>query len=88
MEIKLDYTRVLQLAIMANDAEGYDEITPFVSAMKKIHEDSKAVGFVNRFSSNERLVLKGIWENIKDNAETTVETNYQEIGKGVQPSGV
>ena len=89
MEIKKDYRRVMTVEMMADDSIGYDEIKPFISAMKKIYEDSSKVGFVNRFSTNEQMILKGIWETIKEeHAETVVEEVDKETGKGTQSSGV
>jgi len=88
MEIKHDYTRVFRIEMMADDEEGYDEITPFLSAMQKIHEDSSAIGFVNRFTPNERTVLKGIWENIKENAQTVIEADHKKAGEGIQSTRI
>lgn len=73
----------MSLEIMADDDAGYDEITPFLSAMKKIKDDSKKIGFINRFSTNERMVLMGIWEKIKDDAQTTIETVDKKTSQGI-----
>lgn len=74
----------MTVELMADDSVGYDEIKPFMSAMKKIHEDSSKVGFINRFSTNEQLVLKGIWETLKEeHAETVVEKVDQGTRKEV-----
>lgn len=88
MEIRKDYRRVLTLEVMADDEMGYDEIGPFLSAMKKIHQDSKKIGFINRFSEHERVVLFNIWEKLKEDAKYIIEeTDTKNSGK-VQSTGV
>lgn len=81
MDIRKDYRRVMTVEMMADDSMGYDEIKPFISAMKKIYEDSNKIGFKNRFSTNEQTVLRGIWEQIKeDHAEAVVEKANKKTG--------
>lgn len=65
MNLKYEDKRVLTLEIEADLLTGYDEITPFVSAIKKISEKAKRPGFVREFSKNERIVLKGLWDEMK-----------------------
>lgn len=88
MEMRKDYRRVMTIEIMCDDEKGYDEITPFLSAMKKIHEDSVTVGFMNRFDKNERIVLNGLWEKIKEDAEPVIEKNNQGFSQGTQPTRI
>lgn len=73
MEMKKDYRRMMTIELMADDEKGYDEIKPFLTAMKKIEEDSSTIGFMRRFSKNEQIILKGIWDQIKDDAQFTIE---------------
>ena len=70
---------MIVLELVASDEENYDEIAPFLSAMKKIHEDSKTIGFINRFSKNERILLSGIWEQIKEDAEPVIKRANEKI---------
>jgi len=78
METRKDYRRMLTLELMADDEKGYDEIKPFLSAIKKIHEDSTSIGFLRRFTKNEQVVLNGLWEKLKDDAQFTI----QKVDKG------
>lgn len=84
MELRKDFRRVLSLEMIADDSDGYDEITPFFSAMRKIHEDSKKIGFINRFSVEERILLKGIWEKVKDDAQPIIEEANKQTGQGTR----
>jgi len=88
MEIRKDFRRVLSIEVMADDDNGYDEITPFMNAMRKIHEDSKKIGFINRFSENERVVLFNIWEKLKEDAQYVVEKTNAEDSGGKQSTGI
>ena len=78
MDLKKDYRKRLILEIIADEDQDYDEISPFVSAMEKIHQDSHKIGFKNRFTQNERIVLQGIWDKVKEH----VQPAGQEIQKG------
>ena len=84
MELKKDFRRVVVLELTADDETGYDEIEPFVSAFKKIYEDSKKVGFQNRFSPNEQTVLRGVWDTLKNNALTPIEETNKETSSGTR----
>jgi len=77
MELKKDYRRVLTLEFMADDAIGYNEISPLLSAVRKIHEDSSTIGFQRRFSKDEQIILNGIWDKIKNDAELTIQKDDQ-----------
>jgi hypothetical protein len=76
----------MSLELIADDEEGYDEITPFLRIMHKLNEDSKEVGFLNRYSNNERTILKGIWEKVKKDAESVLEKTNKKTSQGTQSS--
>lgn len=76
------------LELLADDENGYDEITPFVRAFKKIYDDSHKVGFTNRFTPNEKTVLRGIWEKIEKDAHAILKEADKKTGPGAQSSGV
>ena len=65
MESKFEDRKIFNLQIEADMVTGYDEITPFFSAMKKLSEKAKRPGFVREFNKNERIVLKAIWDDLK-----------------------
>ena len=64
---------MLTVELMADDQKDYDEIKPFLTAMKKIHEDSATIGFLRRFSKDEQTVLNGLWDKIKGDEQFIVE---------------
>jgi len=68
---------MMTIELMADDEKNYDEIRPFLSAMKKIHEDSASIGFLRRFTKNEQVVLNGIWDKIKNDEEFIIEKSDQ-----------
>ena len=88
METRKDYRRMLTVEFMADDDKRYDEIKPFLSAMKKIHEDSSSIGFLRRFTKDEQVVLNGLWEKLKDDAQFTVQKVDKGSVQGVQDTRI
>ena len=89
MEFKLENRQVLNLELINDVQTGYDEISPFMSIISKMHEDSHKTGFQRKFDKNERIVINAIWEKTKaftkqpdskeDNKGTSGETSITKV---------
>ena len=88
MDLTRDYRKRMVLEIIADEESGYDEISPFISAMKKIHQDSHKIGFKNRFTANERVVLAGIWEELKNHVQPEDEKIQERNSGKPRPTGL
>jgi len=62
MEIFQKDYRELQVIFRDDRLEGVDEITPFVSSLKKLKKEVKKIGFLSIFNKAE----KEVWNNIFD----------------------
>lgn len=81
MELKLEDKRILQIYIEHDLVHDYDEISPFISMMEKLVAKSKKQGFIREFSSNERIVINGIWDQLKQYVPDKTGNNQGVSGK-------
>jgi hypothetical protein len=65
MDVNYREVRELNINVIHDATNGYDELTPFISSLGKIKKEITRGGFKNMFNGDERAIWLKVFERIE-----------------------